>query len=94
MPRRGWRISRRCSRKFFGLGAGEGIGRPVTEVIENTRLHEVVKSGRPEIGQVQEMRGVTRVVSRMPILDDGRVVGAIGQVMFKTPDTVHDLSRE
>jgi transcriptional regulator with PAS, ATPase and Fis domain len=81
-------------RQFFGLGPGEGIGRPVTEVIENTRLHEVVRSGRPEIGQVQEMRGVSRVVSRMPITDGGRVVGAIGQVMFKTPDTVHALSRE
>jgi transcriptional regulator with PAS, ATPase and Fis domain len=81
-------------RQFFGLGAGEGIGRPVTEVIENTRLHEVVKTGRPEIGQVQEMKGVSRVVSRMPIHDRGRVVGAIGQVMFKTPDTVHALSRE
>jgi transcriptional regulator with PAS, ATPase and Fis domain len=81
-------------RRFFGLAPGEGIGRPVTEVIENTRLQEVVRSGRPEVGQVQEMRGVSRVVSRMPIVADGRVVGAIGQVMFKAPDTVHALSRE
>jgi transcriptional regulator with PAS, ATPase and Fis domain len=81
-------------RRFFGLAPGEGIGRPVTEVIENTRLHEVVRSGRPEVGQVQEMRGVSRVVSRTPIVADGRIVGAIGQVMFKTPDTVHALSRE
>jgi transcriptional regulator with PAS, ATPase and Fis domain len=81
-------------RQFFGLAPGEGIGRPVTDVIENTRLHEVVKTGRAEIGHVQDMRGVSRVVSRMPITREGRVVGAIGKVMFKTPDTVHALSRE
>ncbi len=80
--------------RFFGLTPGEAIGRPVTEVIENTRLQEVVRSGRAEFGQVQEMRGVSRVVSRVPIRENGRVVGAIGQVMFKGPEQLHELSRE
>lgn len=80
--------------KFLGLKTGEAIGRPVTEVIANTRLHEVVRSGKAEIGQLQEMNGVTRVVARIPIMQDGRVVGAIGQIMFKEPETLHELSRE
>jgi PAS domain S-box-containing protein len=80
--------------RFFGLAPGEAIGKPVTEVIENTRLQEVVRSGRAEFGQLQEMRGVTRVVSRVPIRENGRVVGAIGQVMFKGPEQLHELSRE
>ncbi|KRB81571.1 sigma-54 interaction domain-containing protein [Noviherbaspirillum sp. Root189] len=80
--------------KFFGFKRGEGIGKHVTEVIENTRLHEVVQSGRAEIGKLQEMGGVTRVVSRIPITQNGKTVGAIGQVMFKEPETVHNLSRE
>lgn len=80
--------------RFFGLNAGEAIGKPVTEVIENTRLQEVVRSGRAEFGQLQEMRGVSRVVSRVPIRENGRVVGAIGQVMFKGPEQLHELSRE
>jgi transcriptional regulator with PAS, ATPase and Fis domain len=80
--------------KFFGLKRGEGIGKHVTEVIENTRLHEVVQTGRAEIGKLQEMGGVTRVVSRIPITSRGKIVGAIGQVMFKEPETVHNLSRE
>jgi PAS domain S-box-containing protein len=80
--------------RFFGLAPGEAFGRPVTEVIENTRLQEVVRSGKAEFGQVQEMRGVSRVVSRVPIRERGRVVGAIGQVMFKGPEQLHELSRE
>ncbi len=80
--------------KFFGLKRGEAIGRHVTEIIENTKLHEVIQSGKAEIGKLQEMGGVTRVVTRVPIKQNGKTLGAIGQVMFKGPTTVHELSRE
>jgi len=81
--------------KFFGLRHGEGAGRPVTEVIENTRLQEVARSGKGEIGQVQEMNGVTRIVTRTPIFDRNKNrVGAIGQVMFKGPEAIEHLSSE
>lgn len=78
---------------FFGLKLGEGNGRPVDEVIENTRLHEVVASGKPDVGAIQRMRGSERVVSRVPIKRDGRVLGAIGRVMFKGPKQLEALSR-
>jgi len=80
--------------KFFGFAHAEATGKLVTEVIENTKLHEVVRSGKAEIGKLQEMGGVTRVVARIPITQNGKTVGAIGQVMFKEPETVHSLSRE
>ena len=81
--------------RFFGLRADEGIGKHVTEVIENTRLHEVAKTGKAEIGHAQEMRGNTRVVTRVPIRDQaGQVVGAIGQVMFRGPEHLQALSGE
>lgn len=79
---------------FFGIKRGEGIGKHVTDVIENTNLHEVVRTGKAEIGKLQEMGGVTRVVARIPIMDNGKVVGAIGRVMFKGPETVRELSSE
>ncbi len=79
---------------FFGIRHGEAVGKPVTRVIENTNLHEVVRTSKAEIGKLQTMGGVTRVVSRIPIVRAGRTVGAIGQVMFKEPETVHDLSKE
>jgi len=80
--------------QFFGIRRGEGIGKHVTEVIENTNLHEVVRTGKAEIGKVQEMGRITRVVARIPIVEDGKVVGAIGRVMFKGPETVRELSQE
>jgi len=81
--------------RFFGVSRGEVIGRDVDEVIENTRLGAVLRTGKAEIGQVQRMRGTSRVVNRTPIQDpSGRIVGVIGQVMFKSPAALEKLSQE
>jgi transcriptional regulator with PAS, ATPase and Fis domain len=80
---------------FLGLKHTSGIGKHVTEVIENTRLHEVAVSGKSEFGQLQQMNGTARVVTRTPIFDSHkRPVGAIGQVMFKGPEAIWQLSDE
>lgn len=81
--------------KFFKISHGAAIGKPAREVIENTRLDSVLRTGRAEIGQTQEMKGTTRVVNRTPIVDrTGKVVGAIGQVMFKSPDALNAMNAE
>ncbi|MGE0807967.1 MAG: sigma-54 interaction domain-containing protein [Burkholderiaceae bacterium] len=80
---------------FFGLRHGDAVGRPVAEVIENSRLPNVVVTGKAEIGQMHEMNGVTRIVSRTPIFNrHKRLVAAIGQVMFKGPQALRDMSNE
>jgi len=79
--------------KFFGLNSGEGVGQKVRKVIENTRLHTVVRTGVAEIGQIQRMNGHERVVSRHPIRRGDKIVGAIGRVMFKGPQQVEALAR-
>lgn len=79
--------------KYLGLQVGESVGRPVRDVIPNTRLHQVVKTGVAEVGQLQRFKGYERVVARHPIRHDGEIVGAIGRVMFKGPEQVEMLSQ-
>ena len=79
--------------KFFGLQMGEATGKPVREVIENTRLHHVVRTGISEIGQIHRMKGRDRVVSRHPIRHEGKIVGAIGRIMFKGPQQLEAMAR-
>ena len=79
--------------KFFGLTEGGGIGSHVREVIENTRLHHVVRTGVAEIGQIHRMNGSERIVSRHPILRKGQIAGAVGRVMFKGPQQVEAMAR-
>jgi PAS domain S-box-containing protein len=79
--------------QFFGLNHGEANGKPVREVIENTRLDRVVETGRAEVGEIQRMRGMERVVSRVPIKREGKLVGAVGRVMFKGPERLEKIIR-
>ncbi len=78
---------------FFNIKHGEEIGKHVKEVIENTRLDKVAKSGRAEIGHLQNIKGTNRVVRRTPIKKDGEILGAIGRVMFSGPSQVEDLNK-
>jgi PAS domain S-box-containing protein len=67
---------------FLGVRLEEAIGKHVTEVIEHSRLHVVLKTGQPEIGAMMKAKDREIVVMRLPIRKDGAVTGAIGKVMF------------
>ncbi|MDI6893827.1 MAG: sigma 54-interacting transcriptional regulator [Bacillota bacterium] len=63
---------------IMGIPTREVIGQDVRRVIPDTRLPEVVASGRPQLGELQEVgRGVTIVTNRVPILVDGQIMGAV-----------------
>jgi transcriptional regulator with PAS, ATPase and Fis domain len=73
----------RSNEKFYNLKPGEAIGKHVTEVIEKSRLHVVAKTGKPEVGVIMKVKdGEYRVVERIPIKKGGKVIGAIGKIMF------------
>lgn len=61
----------------------EVIGRKAVDVIENTRLDLIAKSGVEERGHIQRIAGLDLVVHRIPIFQQERPVGAIGMLVFK-----------
>lgn len=69
-------------------------GKSVLDVIENTRLHKVIESGNMEVGDLQEIRSNKMISMRIPIKKDGKVVGAIGKVMFKDINDFFSLSKK
>lgn len=71
---------------FLGKSMDEMIGRHATEVVENTRMHLVAKSGKPEIAHIQKINGHEMVCSRIPIFENGKVVAVVGKVMFQNVD--------
>ncbi|HEY8889875.1 MAG TPA: sigma 54-interacting transcriptional regulator [Clostridium sp.] len=58
-------------------------GKHVTDVIENTKLHIVARTGERELGEIQEVNGHKMISMRVPIMKEGKIVGAIGKIMFK-----------
>ncbi|MDD2308095.1 MAG: sigma 54-interacting transcriptional regulator [Desulfuromonadaceae bacterium] len=68
---------------FLETKISELVGKQVTDVIENTRMHLVAKSGVAEIAQLQKIKGHEMICSRIPIIEQGNVVAVVGKIMFQ-----------
>lgn len=79
--------------EFLNLDPAETIGKHVTEVIENTRMHIIAKTGKVERGHVQRIQGHDMIASRFPIIKDGEVIGAIGKVLFQDVKELESLAK-
>jgi PAS domain S-box-containing protein len=77
---------------FLGKKLSEIIGKHVTEVIENTRMHIVGQTGKPEIAQMQKINGREMIASRIPVFNQGKVAAVVGTVMFQQVDDLFALS--
>jgi transcriptional regulator with PAS, ATPase and Fis domain len=64
------------------------VGQPVSAVVQNTQMHQVLRSGKPMLIDLLSNRAGTFVVSRIPLHDDrGDVIGALGIVLFDHAET-------
>lgn len=81
-------------KKFLGLEDDEVIGKHVTEIIENTRMHIVAKNGLPEVADLQKIKGNYMIATRIPIIKEGNIVGAVGKVLFRNIDELNALHKK
>ncbi|UOE54753.1 sigma-54 interaction domain-containing protein [Cytobacillus oceanisediminis] len=68
---------------FLEVEREQVLGKHVSEVIENSRMHIVAESGKEEIADLQYIRGNYMIANRIPIFSDGEVIGAFGTVFFR-----------
>lgn len=86
--------------KILGITKQDAIGKPVIDIIPNTRLHIVMQSGREEIGEIMQFydhgagKDITLVCNRIPIWKNGKLIGAIGNTTIKDIDIVTTLYDE
>ncbi|RLQ97873.1 sigma-54 interaction domain-containing protein [Falsibacillus albus] len=73
--------------EFVEVSQEEVVGKHVTEVIENTRMHIVAETGKEELAELQYIRGSYMIANRIPIFSNGKSIGAFGTVIFR--DTSH-----
>jgi transcriptional regulator with PAS, ATPase and Fis domain len=79
---------------FLNLDPNAQIGRHCTEVIENTRMHLVAQTGKPEFSNSHRIKGQNMVVHRIPIKKNGKVIAVFGQVLFKDVRDVGKLAKK
>lgn len=71
---------------FFNKTPAEMLGKQIDEAYVNSDpsgLPRVLQTGRPEIGIIHYLSGRNVVANRFPIYNNGKVVGAVGKVIFK-----------
>lgn len=69
---------------LLGLkSAADALGKEVEEIIPNSRMREVVTSGKPIFLDIMTIARQTLVVMRIPLKDEaGRVTGALGFTLY------------
>ncbi|MFB5281617.1 sigma-54 interaction domain-containing protein [Peribacillus sp. Hz7] len=78
---------------FLGVSRENAVGKHVTEVIENTRMHVVAKTGKQERAALQRIKENYIIATRLPILKKGKSVGAVGKILFKNVGEFTALSK-
>ncbi|MFY9385977.1 MAG: sigma-54-dependent Fis family transcriptional regulator, partial [Dethiobacteria bacterium] len=86
-------LTNRSFLDFVRLEQKDVLYRPVDEILENSRLRVIVKTGIPELNDIQFIEGKPYVVSRLPIVRDGQVIGAVGKISFRRVDELRELAR-
>lgn len=78
--------------RFLGIDKASALGKHVTEIIENTRLHIVAQTGQAEIGSLLRVKGQDAVVMRIPIWKNNQVEAVVGKVLFRNVSELQSLA--
>ena len=75
----------------YPMPVKEAIGKHIREVSPHTRLDRILKTGKAEIGRSMVLKSRNRVIARIPLVRDGRVIGVVGKLMFMSPKKLKEL---
>lgn len=87
-------LANRYALELLQLPVNENIaGKHIEEFIPNTRLHEVVRTGKAEVDREMMIGDLEVVVNRVPIIDmNGQVKGAVSS--FRSKSELYRLAEE
>lgn len=84
----------RSAANFFRKKQAAVLNQPVEALVKDSRVREVVKTGVPVNNQLQFIQGTPYVVSILPILNKGQVIGAVFKILFRHLDEVMELAEK
>ena len=81
---------------YFGKQPHDIIGKKITDIIPDSALPEVIRSGRAVYGVVRQiqngLKSINIIVNRIPLFDDGgNIIGAMAMALIDTPEQLHNL---
>ena len=86
-------MSRFC-KSLINIDPENAVGKHISEVIPETRLHDVLEEGRARIGDTLYIAGRQQVISRIPLRNkQDEIIGAVGKGIFNETSKVLELHR-
>ncbi|AFQ44913.1 sigma-54 interaction domain-containing protein [Desulfosporosinus meridiei] len=79
---------------FFDQAPEDMIGKPITEIYDNPKFTDVLVTAQPVHGYIHDLNGHEIIASRVPIVQDGKIVGALGKVVFKDVNELYALTKK
>lgn len=79
---------------FLNIEQEDAIGRHCTEILPTSRMHIIAQTGHAEIGEVMEINGKEAMVMRLPLRENGKIIGAVGKVMFRDVQDLRTLAEK
>ena len=83
----------RAAKRLTKLEGEPVLGKPIADVVINTRLPYILETGESELNQKQILGEITIVTNRMPVKDDnGEIIGAVA--VFRDITEVLELAEQ
>jgi len=79
---------------FFRKSPEDLIGKSITEIYKNPKFTDVLKTGLPVHGYIYDLNGHEIIASRIPIIQDGEIVGALGKIVYKNVNELYALTKK
>ncbi|MEN6389605.1 MAG: sigma 54-interacting transcriptional regulator [Syntrophomonas sp.] len=67
---------------MLGISREDALGRHICDITPHSKLPEIIKTGRTDRVDIWPVNGRDTIVSRVPLIKDGEIFGAIGQSIF------------
>jgi transcriptional regulator with PAS, ATPase and Fis domain len=84
----------RATEEFFGLEQGGAKGVDIREFLKDSNLPRIIASGKPMIGGIWELKGVRRICSVYPLKKNGKIIGAVGRILFNSLEEIERINGE
>ncbi|MFH1079028.1 MAG: sigma 54-interacting transcriptional regulator [Pseudomonadota bacterium] len=89
------RFMSRFNYGLYGFTPEQAVGKHITEVNKNSRMHETLQSGKVVIGETYPLGGRQQIVARIPLRDrEGKIIGVLGKRIFHRVETIRQLNQQ
>ncbi|MDD3850403.1 MAG: sigma 54-interacting transcriptional regulator [Firmicutes bacterium] len=86
-------IFNKAAERLIGVRMEDALGKPVLEVVDNSRLPYVLETGKAELNREQPLRSTSIITNRMPVRDEqGNVIGAVA--VFRDISEIKQLAEQ